>query len=149
MKYKERLIDFLLSLTYKKKKYCFGVKFSKWRFWWIYTFWGLLNPKITFLTFGLCVCVCVCVSVYLWVCVSVCVSLCLCLCVCYQHNSKTNYRRIFKFGILNLCHRWNEYGMNYMNDLYTGQHKIIWICEWQWLEIVEASFSVFYAILKK
>ena len=50
---------FLLSLTYKKRKYCFWVKFSKWRFWWIYTFWSLLNPKITFLAFGLCVCVCV------------------------------------------------------------------------------------------
>ena len=76
------LIDsFLLSLTYKYRKCCFFVKFSKWRFWWIYKFWSLLNPKITFLAFGLCVC------------------------VCYEHNSKTNKSRIFKFGILHLCHK--------------------------------------------
>ena len=50
------LLNFLLSLTYKQRKYCFSVKFSKWRFWWIYTFWGPLNPKITFLVFGLCLC---------------------------------------------------------------------------------------------
>ena len=30
---------------------------------WIYTLWGHPNPKITLLTFGLCVCVCVCVCV--------------------------------------------------------------------------------------
>ena len=78
----------LHSLTYKYKKYCFWVKFSNWKFWWIYTFWGLLNPKITFLTNGLSVCVCV----YL------------CVKVCYQHNSKTNYSRNIKFGILHLYH---------------------------------------------
>ena len=71
---------FLLSLTYKKRKYCFGVKFPKWKFWWIYTFWGLLNPKIIFLAFGLCVCL---LSAY----------------------SKTNFSRIFQFGILHLRHR--------------------------------------------
>ena len=59
--------SFLLSLSYKQRKYCFWVKFSKWRFWWIYTFWGPLITKITFLAFGLCVCVSVCVSM----CVSV------------------------------------------------------------------------------
>ena len=32
---------------------------SKWTFWWIDTIWGLLDPKITFLAFSLCVCVCV------------------------------------------------------------------------------------------
>ena len=71
----------ILFLTYKLRKYCFGDKFSKWRFWWIYTFWEPLNPKITFLAFGLCVC------------------------VCYQHNSKTDCSRIFKFSILHLYHR--------------------------------------------
>ena len=30
----------------------------------------------------------------------------------------------------------------YLYDLFTGEHKIILICEWQWLEIVEASFNV-------
>ena len=33
-----------------------------------------------------------------------------------------------------------EYGMNCMHDLSIGQHKRIWICEWLWLKIVEASF---------
>ena len=50
--------SFLLSLTCKYRKYCFWVKLSKWRFWWIYTFWGLSfedwKVKITFLAFGLC-----------------------------------------------------------------------------------------------
>ena len=59
-----------------EREYCFCAKFSKLRFWWIYTFWGPLNPKITFLAIGLCVCayVCVsiCVSAYVCVCASVC-----------------------------------------------------------------------------
>ena len=49
----------LLSLTYKYRKYCFWVKFSKWSFYWIYKFCGSQNPKIIFLAFGFCVCVCV------------------------------------------------------------------------------------------
>ena len=36
------------------------------------------------------------------VCVCVCVSQC--LCVCYQYNSKTNYSRNSKFGILHVYH---------------------------------------------
>ena len=52
---------FLLSLNYKKKKYCLGVKFLKRTLWWIYMFWGVLYPKITFLAF--CLRVRVCVSV--------------------------------------------------------------------------------------
>ena len=31
-----------------------------------------------------------------------CVCICMCLCVCYQHNTKTNYSRNIKFGILRL-----------------------------------------------
>ena len=66
------------------EKVNFQVKFSKWRFWWIYTFRGPLNPKITFLAFGLCVCVSVCPR------------------KCNQHHSKTNYSRNIKFAILHL-----------------------------------------------
>ena len=73
---------FLFSIS--RESIIFGSKFSKWRFWWIYTFWGLLNPKIIFLANGLCVCVSVC--------------------VCYQHNSKTNHSRNIKFGIQHLYH---------------------------------------------
>ena len=69
------LFHFYFLLPISRESIVLGVKFSKWRFWWICTFWGSLNPKITFLAFGLCVCVS----------------------VCYQHNSKTNYSRIFKF----------------------------------------------------
>ena len=39
------------------------------------------------------------------VCMCVCVSVCLRVCVSYKHKSKTNYSRIFKFGILHLYHR--------------------------------------------
>ena len=61
----------LLSLTHKwHKKYCFRIKFLKFWFWWIFTFRGLLNPKMTFLVVGLFVPVTVD--------------------VCYQYNSKTN-----------------------------------------------------------
>ena len=40
-----------------------------------------------------------------YACVCVCVCVCVCLSVCYQHNTKINYSRIFKFGILRLSHR--------------------------------------------
>ena len=52
----------LLSLSLLSPcKYCFRIKFPKWRFWCIYTLWGPLNPKIIFLVgwSGVCVCVCV------------------------------------------------------------------------------------------
>ena len=50
---------FLLSLTYTwYRKYYFWVKFLKWRFAWIDKLWDPLNPKITFLSFDLCVFVC-------------------------------------------------------------------------------------------
>ena len=75
-----QLFYFLLPIS--RESIVFWVKFLKWRFWWIYTFWGPLNPKITFLANGLCVCVCVC--------------------VCYQHDSETNYSRNTKFGIQHL-----------------------------------------------
>ena len=66
---------FLLPMV---EKYCVWVKFSKWRFLMIYTYWGYLKPKNTFLAIGL------------W--------------VCYQHNSKSSYSRNIKFGILHLYH---------------------------------------------
>ena len=68
------------------------IPFSNYRFWWIYPFWGPLNPKITFSVVGLCLCLCACL------CVSVS------LCICCLHNSKPNYSRIFNFNILHLYH---------------------------------------------
>ena len=57
-------------------------------------------------------------------------SVCVCLCVCYQHNSKTNYSRKIKFGILHLHHvqmlleTFCEYRTK---TLCTGVHKRILI----------------------
>ena len=70
------------------------------------------------------VCMCVCVSV----CVSVC--LCVCLCICYQHISKTNCSRNFKFGILLLYHAQMLIETFYKDRkkiLCTGAHKRILI----------------------
>ena len=61
------------------------------RFWWMFTFWGPLNPKKLFLACRLCVSVCL--SVCLSVCPSVCVS------VCGHHNSKNNWASSTKFGM--------------------------------------------------
>ena len=53
---------FLIHLYGTKKN--LELKFSKWWFWWIYTFWDSPNSEITFLTVGLYVCIgvsaCVC-----------------------------------------------------------------------------------------
>ena len=41
------------------------------------------------------------------------------------------------------CHSLNhtaEHRINCMHDLFTGQHKIIGIREWLWLDIIETSF---------
>ena len=85
--------SFLLSATHAcMVKYCFGIKFSKLRFWWIYTIWDSLNNKIKFLAVGLCVCVCT----YIYMCV----------CVCYLNNSKTNYSKNSKFGILHMYQKY-------------------------------------------
>ena len=53
---------FIFSYLYLEK-ISFWRKFSKLRFWWIYTFWGLLSPKTTFLAFSMCVSVSLCLSV--------------------------------------------------------------------------------------
>ena len=55
------------------------------RFWWMFTFWGPLNPKKVFLACRLCVCVSVCLSVY--------------VSVCGHHNSKNNWASSTKFGM--------------------------------------------------
>ena len=75
---------FVDSLTcylpmYGRERIVWGVKFLKWGFWWDYSFWSHLKPKITLLAFGLC--------------------------VCYQHNSRTNYSNNMIFGILHFYHR--------------------------------------------
>ena len=53
------------------------------------------------------------------------------VCICYQHNSKANYRRIFKFGTLHLCHRYMLLEIFFYKDrtktLCTGVHKRILI----------------------
>ena len=50
---------FLPKVLFNHSKYCFGVKFSKWRFWSIYK---IRVPKNTFLTVDLCVSVCICIT---------------------------------------------------------------------------------------
>ena len=52
------LLLFLIHVW--QRKHSFGVKFWELRFWWIYTFWDLLNRKVSFLAVGLCVCICMC-----------------------------------------------------------------------------------------
>ena len=50
------------------------------------------------------------------------------VCVCYQHNSKTNYRKNFKFDILHLCHIHmilETFYEDRTKTLCTGAHKII------------------------
>ena len=62
------------------------------------------------------VCMCVCVSV--------------CLCICYQHNSKTNYSRNIKFGILYLYHvqmLLETFHKDRTKTLCTGAHRRILI----------------------
>ena len=105
---------FLYSLTYKQRKYWVWFKFSKWRFWWVCTFWGLLNLEITFLAFSLCVCVFL--------------SLSLCVCVFYKHNTKTNYSRVFKFDIIHLYHKLillETFYKDRSKTLCAGAHKSI------------------------
>ena len=69
------MIITLLSLCYRVSG--FVANFRNGDFWWIYMFWGPLNPKVSFLLIGL-----------------------FSVCVCSQHNS--NYRTNSKFDILHL-----------------------------------------------
>ena len=73
------------------------------------------DPKITFLVFGLSVC------------------------VCYQHNSKTNYNRNIKFGILHLYHiqmLLETFYEDLIKTLCTGTHKRIQIHYGLWTEFL-------------
>ena len=72
---------YFLLLIYSWEN-CSWFRLSKWRLWWIYTFWGPLKTKITFLMVVLCIFVYVCIF--------------------YQHNSRANCSRNSKFGILYL-----------------------------------------------
>ena len=48
----------------------------------------------------------------------------------YQHNSKTNYRRNSKFGILHVNHTWmllKKFYEDWINSMCTGEHKRILI----------------------
>ena len=57
----------------------------------------------------------------------VCVSL---VCICYQHNSRTNYSRSFKLGILHLYHvqmLLETFYKDQSKTLCTGGHKRILI----------------------
>ena len=72
----------------------------------------ILFTSSLFLGVGLCVCVCLCVF----------------LCVCYQHNSRTNFNRILKFGILHLYDMQMLLKTFYKDGtrtLCTGAHKSI------------------------
>ena len=85
--------DFTFSAIRSIEKVLHLPKKSTSRFWWMFTFWGPLNPKKLFLACRLCVCLSVCLSVCVCVCVCVCVS------VCGHHNSKNNWASSTKFGI--------------------------------------------------
>ena len=122
------LISPIFTFSYLYEQKVLFVKFSKWRFGWIYTFWGPLNPKITFLANGLCVCVCESV----------------CLCVCYQHNLKTNYSRNIKFGILYLYliqMLLETFHKDRTKTLCTGAHKRILIHYGLWTKFRVSEFS--------
>ena len=83
-----------------------------------------------FLAFGMCVCVSVYVSV--------------CLCDCYQHNSKTNYSRNIKFGILHLYHvqmLLETFYKDRTKTLCTGAHKRILIHYGLWTVFRVSEFS--------
>ena len=57
--FSELFFIFFLPM-YAREKIVFRKIFSKFRIWFIYTFWGLRNPNITFLMislYGICVCV--------------------------------------------------------------------------------------------
>ena len=120
------MLWFLLSLIHAMvEEVLFWVKISKCKFWWFYTLWGLLNPKIKFLEFGLCD---LCLRVRLCVYVSECVSVC--VCVCYQRNTRTNCSRNMKFSILQLCHiqmLLETFYKDRTKTLYTGACKRILI----------------------
>ena len=77
-------------LLYKKKKVLVSCKFSISCFWWIYTFWDVLNTCWLFLEN---VCLSVCVSV----------NLCVCVCVwqkfCGKCSSRTSARNFMKLYI--------------------------------------------------
>ena len=80
------------------------------------------SEKHIFSVWSVCMCVCLCVCV--------CVCLSVCLCVCYQHNSKTNYSRNIKFGILHLYHvqiLLETFYKDRTKTLCTGAHKRILI----------------------
>ena len=93
----------LLSLTCKQRKYCFWVKFWKWRFDG-FTCFECESENHIFSKWSVC--------------------------ICYQHNSKTNYSRIFKFGILHLYHvqmLLETFHKDRTKTLCTGMHKRILI----------------------
>ena len=69
---------------------------------------------------------------------------CVCVCVCYQQNSKTNYSRKTKLGILN----GHDEGMlletfckDRSHSPYTGIHKIIQVHYGLWEEILVISIT--------
>ena len=73
-----------------------------------------------------------------------------CMCVCYQHNSKTNYSRIFKFGILHLYHvqmLLETFYKYWTKTLCTGAHKRILIHYGLWTEFLVCEFQYIYTAL--
>ena len=71
-------------------------------------------------------------------------SACPSVCVCYQHNSKTNYSRIFKLGILHLCHRQmllETFYKDRTKTLCTGAHKRILMHKGLWTKFLISEFS--------
>ena len=67
-----------------------------------------------------------------------------CLCVCYQHNSKTNYSRNIKFGILYLYHvqmLLETFYKDMSKTLCTEAHKRILIHCGLWTEFRVSVFS--------
>ena len=69
----------------------------------------------------------------------VCVYVCVYVCVCYQHNSKANYSRIFKFGILHLCHKYLKLFIKIGQKLW--KHKKILIHYGLWTDFLVSEFS--------
>ena len=72
-------------------------------------------------------------------------SLCVCVClsVCYQHNSKTNYSRNIKLGILHLYHVQMQLETFYKDrtkTLRTGAYKMILMHYGLWAEFLVNSF---------
>ena len=76
------------------RQYCFWMKFLKWIFWWIYTFWFPLNPKITFSM------VCPCMSVS-------------------NITEKTNCSRNFKLSII----RFFFFLFSYVDDTWNFSYS--------------------------